>query len=229
MPEPNTGGNLRTSIAEMEVGDYIKCHANTSDAPPTLYGFGEDKSFAEMPVTGANSGNYFFYFVLVEKHEVGGLLIADRVIRHSISWDVLNSSEYIEGKNYQWPTEFAVPDKTGILRSLGGGNSYADANGNSSKTDAGLGAWPTDNEWDTYIVKKDYGTGAGRDDVWHWNGVGSWVQETPINGIAGNSSNAGSRWSKGWTVHHSGGSNGSAEYRSNLGFRPCFEYEEVTP
>lgn len=56
-----------------------------------------------------------------------------------------------------------------LVRSLSGGCAYADANGNKSLTDCGKGAYPTNNEWDKYIVNSDLGgkITPGDDNVWH--------------------------------------------------------------
>lgn len=58
-----------------------------------------------------------------------------------------------------------------LIRSLAGGNSYLDENGKSSLTDKGLGAFPSNNEWDKYIFKSDLNGSitAGDDKVWDSN------------------------------------------------------------
>lgn len=70
------------------------------------------------------------------------------------------------------------------IRSLSGGVAYLDTNGNSSTTDKSLGAWPSNNEWDKYIVN-DYLKGKiipGDDNIWHWN-LWCYSKETPILNI----------------------------------------------
>lgn len=216
MAEPNTGGQLRTKIEDMQVGDYITCMANNTDStsPQNIYNLGIDVSTrTEIPYGGfaVGSGSLgYFYFIKSDT----GLLIADRVILNSVSWNVLNQKDLMQGK-------LALLQAKGIIRSLGGGNSYATADGKSSTTDTGNGAWP-ENEWDTYIVKNDYGTGAGRDDVWHWANMYTWTQDTNLNGDAYRSTRG----------YHSSfniaaiGANNAVNY---IGFRPVFEYQEVTP
>lgn len=210
MAVPNTGGVLRTSIADMQVGDYIACNYSTING---FYQIGVVNT--EIPLAGvtysASQNNYgTFYFTKVDK----GLLISDRVVSNTISWDQLNALEYIQGKAN------SLGNKSGSIRSLGGGNSYASATGTSDTADAGLGAWPTDNEWDTYIAKKDYGTGAGRDDIWHFN-AGSFVQETR-NGNT-------SRVYRGKSMANNLGFILYDHTNAAFGFRPVFEYQEVTP
>lgn len=226
MAAPNTGGQLKTKIQDMQVGDYIKLYYATYLPSSTGNMIRiQDSSSGELPSTGINSGNGDFYMIKVDK----GLLISDRVVHHSISWDSLNNKDVIQGLPY------SLDGVTGIIRSLGGGNSYATADGKSSTTDTGNGAWPVDNEWDTYIVKKDYGTGAGRDDVWHALNVATFVQETPMLGITtvvgaasassrvrrGFANESGARTEKAWQLVP------SDFYNANTGFRPVFEYQEV--
>lgn len=222
MPVPSTGGQLRTKIQDMQVGDYIKIHYKSS----YTYGIG-DGGKPECPVTGValNQGgagghlNYHFYGIKVDK----GLIIADRVWYHSVSWDTLNSIDQVQGAK-------ATLDGMDItIRSLGGGNSYADADGKSSTTDKGLGAWPVDNEWDEYIVRKDYGgDGPGDDSIWHWKtAVTTWTQETPVVGLWG-SNNRINRGNRNTSIKHFTGATSSSATTSR-GFRPVFEYQEADP
>lgn len=91
----------------------------------------------------------------------------------------------------RWTSNFAPPLSEDILelpmhkvRSLSGGCAYADTNGNMSLTDKSLGAWPTNNEWDKYIVNSDLKGKIikGDDNIWHYKSLYSWCKETPING-----------------------------------------------
>lgn len=226
MPVPNTGGQLRSRIADMEIGDYIVWKSNGS----AYIMDGSTEGYTERPVTGASDAAMpyamtYWYGIKVDQ----GLIVADRVIHTSISWNQLNSWGLIEGK------PLTLLDGTiGIYRSLGGGNAFADADGGRKITDQGFGGWPTNNEWDTYIVKKDYGNGAGRDDVWHYWGVTTWCNETPSNGVAeaANTSRVSrGAWKDGSYTYGNEktmknyGSGVSSQY---IGFRPVFEYREVT-
>lgn len=224
MPAPNTGGVFRSRIQDMKVGDYISCNYSQTGnvgSPRNSFGSLGSPQFSELPLTGVDQGYGFFYMIKVDK----GLLIADRVIQNSVSWEALNNFEFIEGKNGSMAFEdnTHVPMSELVVRSLGGGNAFANADGTRSTTEQGQGAWPTNNEWDVYITKKDYGTGAGRDDVWHWNGVMSLCQETPVLTISGSSN----RVMRG----RFGVSNimfpTSSQTATTHGFRPVFEYKEV--
>lgn len=78
-----------------------------------------------------------------------------------------------------------------LIRSLSGGCTYVDENGNMSLTDKSLGAWPVNNEWDKYIVNSDLGgkITPGDDNVWHFNilnnlGKQSWTKDTSMTGVS---------------------------------------------
>lgn len=72
------------------------------------------------------------------------------------------------------------------VRSLSGGCAYINASGSRVLSNQNLGAWPANNEWDTYIVKSDLNgkIDAGSDGAWHWNaGVATYCQEAPLVGL----------------------------------------------
>lgn len=181
-----------------------------------------DSNATELPITGVSNPDGIFYFVKVDK----GLLVADRIVQHSISWDALNTGRFIQGR----PTY--INGVLGIIRSLTGGVAYSDANGNRSTIDLGYGGWPTINEWDTYIVNfPSYLIQSGKtlDDVFHWNvDTGTWCQDTHFSAST-------TRTMRGRYVYF-GTAYGNLKYltgsSSNLGgvtwgFRPVFEYKEV--
>jgi len=225
MAVPATTGKLCTTIQEMEIGDFIYATVDSSGN----WVFGDTLGKPELPVTAVavNSSNkthwnYYWYMIKVDK----GFLISDRVWYHTVSWDTLNGWKNIQG------ITITSNQGNGIIRSLTGGVAYADVNGNKATTDQGFGAWPTNNEWDKYIVNfpiDKIQEGKTLDDVFHWSGVYSWCQDTTVNGLNLNNvaSNNTFRVNRG---------NGSAKYFnyavSNgsyniVGFRPVFEYKEV--
>jgi hypothetical protein len=98
MPVPATTGQLRTKLSDMQIGDYIACnYVASSNAVGTFSGLGT-ASGSEIPVSGASAPNGIFYFIKVDK----GLLIADRVVQNSISWDALNLGKVIQGLPYDF-------------------------------------------------------------------------------------------------------------------------------
>lgn len=234
MPVPATNGQLRNNIRDMSVGDYIYGFYEKSGAG---WGIGMQKG-TEYPITGVPASSFdtgFFYYIKVDI----GLLVADRVIQHTQSWETLNgSSKVIQGR----PEIFG--GVSGTFRSLTGGAAYADTNGNMSLTDQGFGAWPTNNEWDKYIVSfpsNKIQTGNVLDDVFHWKSTCSWCQETVINGLAHHTttSTIGNNTHRIWRGTSSGltgtfrneanyGNFSASTTSANLiGFRPVFEYKEV--
>ncbi|GEA16820.1 hypothetical protein E308F_30660 [Moorella sp. E308F] len=360
MGVPATSGQLRTSLFDMQIGDYIACRytATTSGAVGTFRELGTCIA-SEIPVTGSATPDGLFYFIKVDK----GLLIADRVVQHSISWNTLNNGDFIKGKLWLFNTAkaslpagttlvsgtsvIAVTDgiirhssnnfyvdnqnlffssgETAVIlemveeviinqlfvnpavgyssavgefnmlkdfelyvsndkinwtlifsgscpssplggpfiysitsqipykyyklkglstyysgiglgevainphyisyRSLSSGCAYADANGNSATTDQGYGGWPTNNEWDKYIVNSNLGGKIipGDNNVWHWSNLYTWVQDTPITTI-GASSN---RIYRGKDSVNKLLQIASSTANTTIGFRPVLEYLEL--
>lgn len=65
MPAPATSGQLRTSLYDMEIGDYIACkYAASSGAAGTFSDLGADAatvaSIGEIPVEGTATPYQFF-------------------------------------------------------------------------------------------------------------------------------------------------------------------------
>lgn len=228
MPVPATTGQLRSNIRDMEIGDYIYGSYTSASS----YFIGSNQGTTETNLTGKTGDiTGFWYFIKVNK----GLLISDRVVWHSTSWDAINAAKLIEGR------PLATSDETvGVLRSLTGGALYADANGNKSNTDLRFGVFPTINEWDKYLINFPANkilSGKKLDDVFHYLDNYTWCKETPIYGTwkdsAGNTSTSASS-----TQRIGRGSNTRAQWGdinyelssgsyATWGFRPVFEYREV--
>lgn len=228
MPAPATTGVLRSNIVDMQIGDYIVWRIDdtgTHIMDGTL-------GITEVPLTGmANSASlngYYWYGVKVAK----GLIISDRVRSHTLTWDSMNASKNIEGLS------MTISGVSGTVRSLKGGVAYVDAKGNLSLKDYGYGAYPKHNEWDKYIKGfsrvQDMKT---LDDVWHFDSMATWCQETGVLGtwtnisgvtapalntsriMRGYYNRTDSNWKDIWCP-------GSTTSVSYAGFRPVFEYKE---
>lgn len=219
MGVPATTGVLRTKIEDMEIGDYIKYQSSNAYGNMAI---GTDvTSTTEAPTTGNAYGTAtisFSYMTKVAK----GLLICDRVIIHTTKWDDLNAFKFIQGQ------PMTLNNTAGIIRSLTGGVAYADANGNSSTTDKGFGAFPTNNEWDRYIVNfptDKIQSGKTLDDVFHWNGIFTTTQDTPS--ILMPSSSSTTRMGRGRISDRTMTYFLSSVSDTLRGFRPVFEYQEV--
>ncbi|OMF09840.1 hypothetical protein BK129_03105 [Paenibacillus amylolyticus] len=233
MAVPATTGQLREKLFEMEIGDYIMCRAlrGSTIALTSIYYLGDVpvSSSTEIPYSGLGSTagvSGLFYFVKVDK----GVLIADRVIFNSITWDQINSKKWIEGEIFE----------SGVIRSLSGGALYSDSNGKKSNADLGFGAFPSVNEWDKYIIKFPTSmmlSDKKLDDIFHYLSNYTWCKETPIYGTwkdsTGNTTTSASN-----TQRVGRGSNtrvqwGNINYAASSGsyatwgFRPVFEYKEV--
>jgi hypothetical protein len=92
---PYNLGIERKSLTDMQIGDYIPCTyvAGTSGAIGTFSNLGV-LTGTEIPVTSSATPNGMFYWIKVDK----GLLVSDRCVQSSISWDTLNTNGFIEGK-----------------------------------------------------------------------------------------------------------------------------------
>jgi len=90
---PATTGQLRTRIEDMQIGDYISCNYKASSGVLGSFNDLGSATGSEIPTSGTNTPNGLFYLIKVDK----GILVADRVVQTSISWDALNSSKAIQG------------------------------------------------------------------------------------------------------------------------------------
>lgn len=98
MAAPATTGQLRTSITDMQIGDYIACRYQSTNALAYFSELG-GCTMAEIPTAGSATPDGLFYFIKVDK----GLLVADRITLHTITWDSLNASKLIQGLPDQLP------------------------------------------------------------------------------------------------------------------------------
>lgn len=157
------------------------------------------------------------------------LLICDRVILVSVSWDDLNGQGYVTGKTV------TIDGATYKCRLLTGGSNYRNT------SDAYAGGTPTNNEWDRFIAREEVITGlpaplssdldstlnatdkgSTHNQFWNWMGVYSWCQEVYAANAAGRA-RRGYDSARHWNYS-------SASYRSaNIGFRPVLEVLNTDP
>ncbi|WP_053417650.1 discoidin domain-containing protein [Viridibacillus arvi] len=122
MPEPTTIGQLRRRVADMDIGDYIPCkYVALNGVVGTLSELGTVVG-EEILVEGSKTPNGIFYFIKVAT----GILVSDRVVQHTISWDTLNSGNFIQGKRINFNENLA------ITASATASSNYSDSAGNSS-------------------------------------------------------------------------------------------------
>ena len=156
------------------------------------------------------------------------LLICDRVILVSVSWDDLNGQGYVTGKT------ITIDGTKYKCRLLTGGS-------NRRNNDWYAGGTPTNNEWDRFITREEVITGlpapvssdldtnlnttdhnSTHNQLWHWVGVYSWCQETWAE-------NASRRANRGYYSARYWYNNSSGYRNVNVGFRPVLEVLNTDP
>ena len=156
------------------------------------------------------------------------LLICDRVILVSVSWDDLNGQGYVTGKT------ITIDGTKYKCRLLTGGS-------NRRNNDWYAGGTPTNNEWDRFITREEVITGlpapvssdldtnlnttdhnSAHNQLWHWVGVYSWCQETWAE-------NASARAIRGYRSARYGSYHHAAVQSAYVGFRPVLEVLNTDP
>lgn len=156
------------------------------------------------------------------------LLICDRVILVSVSWDDLNGQGYVTGKT------ITIDGTKYKCRLLTGGS-------NRRNNDWYAGGTPTNNEWDRFITREEVITGlpapvssdldtnlnttdhnSTHNQLWHWVGVYSWCQETWAEN-ASRRATRGYHSARAWNNLSSGGRD------VHVGFRPVLEVLNTDP
>ena len=156
------------------------------------------------------------------------LLICDRVILVSVSWDDLNGQGYVTGKT------ITIDGTKYKCRLLTGGS-------NRRNNDWYAGGTPTNNEWDRFITREEVITGlpapvssdldtnlnttdhnSTHNQLWHWVGVYSWCQETWAE-------NASSRARRGYNAARVWSYSSSGSRDVDVGFRPVLEVLNTDP
>ena len=156
------------------------------------------------------------------------LLICDRVILVSVSWDDLNGQGYVTGKT------ITIDGTKYKCRLLTGGS-------NRRNNDWYAGGTPTNNEWDRFITREEVITGlpapvssdldtnlnttdhnSTHNQLWHWVGVYSWCQETWAE-------NASRRALRGYYSARFWDFTSSGRRGVSVGFRPVLEVLNTDP
>ena len=156
------------------------------------------------------------------------LLICDRVILVSVSWDDLNAQGYVTGKTV------TIDGAKYKCRLLTGGSSYRNNDGYAGGT-------PTNNEWDRFITREEVISGlpaplssdldttlnstdksSTHNQFWNWFGVYSWCQETYA-------ANAAHRAHRGYNSARYWDYFSASYWHVSLGFRPVLEVLNTDP
>ena len=83
----------RTNLEDMEIGDVISCEYTAASGTVGTFANLGNATKDVIPPASIATPNGSFYFIKVDEN----LLVADRVVQHSITWDALNAGGYIEG------------------------------------------------------------------------------------------------------------------------------------
>ena len=156
------------------------------------------------------------------------LLICDRVILVSVSWDDLNGQGYVTGKT------ITIDGTKYKCRLLTGGS-------NRRNNDWYAGGTPTNNEWDRFITREEVITGlpapvssdldtnlnttdhnSAHNQLWHWVGVYSWCQESWAE-------NASYRAIRGFDSARRWYYDNATNQNADVGFRPVLEVLNTDP
>ncbi|MFF2889471.1 hypothetical protein [Paenibacillus sp. NPDC057967] len=118
------------------------------------------------------------------------------------------------------------------LRLMNGGRAYIDKNGHPTNKDAGLGIFPSNNEWDKYLGKSEFNRPDTDDGetVWRFNSIDAeWTQDTVQTGFTsggGFESSGSGRTTRGKGIYDNKywSTLGTNTTSSKVGYRPIVEY-----
>ncbi|MGG3504995.1 discoidin domain-containing protein [Paenibacillus lautus] len=89
-----------TDIKDLVVGKRIRCNYSAISGFTGAYmGLGQETADF-IPVAGTANPNGDFYFIMVEDFNKKKILVADRNIQHTISWDTINSAGITSGVKF---------------------------------------------------------------------------------------------------------------------------------
>ncbi|WP_417174080.1 hypothetical protein, partial [Alistipes dispar] len=218
----NNGAILKRPIKPWRPDDSAGGNSGYGDIPQ-MSGSMANYTFGDTPSADANK----LQWVKIKDGDKT-LLICDRVILVSVSWDDLNGQGYVTGKT------ITIDGTKYKCRLLTGGS-------NRRNNDWYAGGTPTNNEWDRFITREEVITGlpapvssdldtnlnttdhnSTHNQLWHWVGVYSWCQETWAE-------NASGRARRGYDSARGWGWGRSSNRSANLGFRPVLEVLNTDP
>lgn len=218
----NNGAILKRPTKPWQINTTPPGASGNGDIP-SMSGSMANYTFGDTPSAEANK----LQWVKIKDGDKT-LLICDRVILVSVSWDDLNGQGYVTGKT------ITIDGTKYKCRLLAGGS-------NRRNNDWYAGGTPTNNEWDRFITREEVITGlpapvssdldtnlnttdhnSAHNQLWHWAGVYSWCQETwaenaSLRAIRGYYS------ARYWNCYSSGTRN------VNVGFRPVLEILNTDP
>ena len=218
----NNGAILKRPTKPWRPDDSAGGNSGYGDIPQ-MSGSMANYTFGDTPSADANK----LQWVKIKDGDKT-LLICDRVILVSVSWDDLNGQGYVTGKT------ITIDGTKYKCRLLTGGS-------NRRNNDWYAGGTPTNNEWDRFITREEVITGlpapvssdldtnlnttdhnSAHNQLWHWVGVYSWCQETWAE-------NASSRAGRGCRSARNWGYYDATYQHAYVGFRPVLEVLNTDP
>ena len=218
----NNGAILKRPTKPWRPDDSAGGNSGYGDIPQ-MSGSMANYTFGDTPSADANK----LQWVKIKDGDKT-LLICDRVILVSVSWDDLNGQGYVTGKT------ITIDGTKYKCRLLTGGS-------NRRNNDWYAGGTPTNNEWDRFITREEVITGlpapvssdldtnlnttdhnSTHNQLWHWVGVYSWCQETWAE-------NASSRADRGCNSARYWYDRSSGSRDVYVGFRPVLEVLNTDP
>ena len=218
----NNGAILKRPTKPWRPDDSAGGNSGYGDIPQ-MSGSMANYTFGDTPSADANK----LQWVKIKDGDKT-LLICDRVILVSVSWDDLNGQGYVTGKT------ITIDGTKYKCRLLTGGS-------NRRNNDWYAGGTPTNNEWDRFITREEVITGlpapvssdldtnlnttdhsSTHNQLWHWVGVYSWCQETWAE-------NASYRAYRGYFSARYWNYNDAALQYAYVGFRPVLEVLNTDP
>ena len=218
----NNGAILKRPTKPWRPDDSAGGNSGYGDIPQ-MSGSMANYTFGDTPSADANK----LQWVKIKDGDKT-LLICDRVILVSVSWDDLNGQGYVTGKT------ITIDGTKYKCRLLTRGS-------NRRNNDYYAGGTPTNNEWDRFITREEVITGlpapvssdldtnlnttdhnSTHNQLWHWVGVYSWCQETWAE-------NASSRAIRGYDSARYWDYDSSGSRGATLGFRPVLEVLNTDP
>jgi hypothetical protein len=218
----NNGAILKRPTKPWRPDDSAGGNSGYGDIPQ-MSGSMANYTFGDTPSADANK----LQWVKIKDGDKT-LLICDRVILVSVSWDDLNGQGYVTGKT------ITIDGTKYKCRLLTGGS-------NRRNNDWYAGGTPTNNEWDRFITREEVITGlpapvssdldtnlnttdhnSAHNQLWHWVGVYSWCQETWAE-------NASSRAYRGYNSARYWSYNSATNQYASVGFRPVLEVLNTDP
>ncbi|WP_283115006.1 hypothetical protein [Intestinimonas timonensis] len=218
----NNGAILKRPSKPWRPDDSAGGNSGYGDIPQ-MSGSMANYTFGDTPSADANK----LQWVKIKDGDKT-LLICDRVILVSVSWDDLNGQGYVTGKT------ITIDGTKYKCRLLTGGS-------NRRNNDWYAGGTPTNNEWDRFITREEVITGlpapvssdldtnlnttdhnSTHNQLWHWVGVYSWCRETWAE-------NASYRAYRGFNSARIWNINSSGPRDVDVGFRPVLEVLNTDP